>query len=92
MKNPPVAPTFKPDMDDTIRRWEAYWQGEILDRPLVWVTAPVEGFEAQPINGYRERVFGDIDEIIDKELYNASGTVWGGESFPGLWPSFGKNT
>ncbi|PKO20524.1 MAG: hypothetical protein CVU38_19635 [Chloroflexi bacterium HGW-Chloroflexi-1] len=89
--NNPVAPTFKPDMDDTIRRWEAYWQGEILDRPLICVTAPVEGFEARPIDGYRERVFGDIDEIIDKELYNASGTVWGGESFPGLWPSFGPD-
>ena len=88
----PVSQIFKPDMGDTILRWEAYWQGEILDRPLVWVTAPAEGFEVrQQTNGYRERVFGDIDEIIDKSLDSASRTVWGGESSPSFWPSFGPD-
>ena len=88
-RKPPAPLALKPDIEDTARRWEAYWAGEMLDRPIVWVTAPVEGFEWQPMNGYRERVFGDLDAIVEKALHNASGTIYGGESVPQFYPSFG---
>ncbi|HUT24880.1 MAG TPA: hypothetical protein VM492_11100 [Sumerlaeia bacterium] len=88
-KPPPLS--LKPDFDETARRWDAYWQGEIIDRPVIAVTAPVEGFEPRPVNGYRERLHGDIDELIDKTLHNASGAIYGGESLPQFWTSFGPD-
>lgn len=31
---------YKEQMAQTAERWEAFWAGEVLDRPLVCVTAP----------------------------------------------------
>jgi len=84
----PVAPlSLKPDLEDTARRWEAFWQGELIDRPVVWATAPVEKYPFQPYSGYRDRAEGDLDRIIEKALHNAAGTIYGGESVPQFYPS-----
>ncbi|MDQ1258177.1 MAG: hypothetical protein QG656_2786 [Candidatus Hydrogenedentes bacterium] len=86
---PPAPLVLKPNLEDTARRWEAYWAGDLIDRPMVWVTAPVPGFEYRPIDGYRERVYGDLDELVAKALHNAAGTIYGGESVPQFYASFG---
>jgi hypothetical protein len=81
----------KPDLAEAARRWEAYFAGEILDRPVVCVTAPLEGAEPVPGVTYRDRAFGDPDDIIGRQLRAAAGTFFGGEAIPTLWLSFGPD-
>jgi hypothetical protein len=39
-ESPAVVPlAFKPDLADAARRWQAYYAGDLIDRPLVVVTA-----------------------------------------------------
>jgi hypothetical protein len=87
----PAPLVFKPDLEDAARRWEAGFANEIIDRPVVCVTAPKP--EARPVAGsdYRERVFGDMDDIIDRALIAAEGTYWGGEAIPTFMASFGPD-
>jgi hypothetical protein len=62
---------------------------------VVCVTAPREGRESRAGAGtygginYRERVFGDLNRLIDRALEAAEVTYYGGEAVPHFWPSFG---
>jgi len=82
---------FKPDFADAARRWEAYWEGEILDRPLVLVTAPRDGVHAPDAPTYRDKVFGSIDDVIERNLAIAEATWFGGDAIPFFGPSFGPD-
>jgi hypothetical protein len=82
---------MKPDLDEAARRWDAFYNGQIIDRPLVWITAPKPGREPhRPIN-YRRRAMDDIDKVIDDELSNCEGVYWLGESVPAFYPSIGTD-
>ena len=86
----PVAPlAYKPDLEETNRRWEAYWAGEMIDRPIIWATVPRPGFEPLPHSDYRERTVGDLEAILARADHNAAGTLFGGESVPQFMTSFG---
>ena len=52
---------FKPDIVETNRRWEAYWQGKLLDRPVVICSTRMAGYTFLPDSSYRERAYGDLD-------------------------------
>lgn len=82
---------FKPDLEETAERWNAFYAGEIIDRPVVCVTAPREG--CKPVRGsdYYERVHGDMDDIIERAIAGAEAVFWGGESIPTFGPSFGPD-
>lgn len=85
------ASIYKPDMEDAVRRWEAYWNGEIIDRPLLLLTAPRRGEKIPVDTTYRDRVFGDIDEVIDRTLARAEKVYWGGDLIPAWCPTFGPD-
>jgi hypothetical protein len=90
MHDNPLA-TFKPDIDEAEQRWQAYYAGDIIDRPPVCVTAPLNDYgKAVPIS-YPEKVFGDISQLIKHVWQNAKTTFWGGESVPSFCPSFGPD-
>ena len=74
--------TCKPDLPEAARRWEAYFAGEMLDRPIVCVTAPKHGPLPPWEYRYRQKVFGDMDEIIDEALARAEATYYAGEAIP----------
>ncbi|MCY3023277.1 MAG: hypothetical protein NTW87_30230 [Planctomycetota bacterium] len=88
---PPRPLAFKPDLEDAARRWDAYFAGDIIDRPVVCVTAPKPGYKSVPGANYRERVCGDLYAIIDRALHNAEATYFGGEAVPSFWTSFGPD-
>lgn len=92
-KQKPMPLAFKPDADESAKRWEAFFAGEMMDRPIVCVTAPRNGAKQPfpPAPTYHDRVFGNIDEVIDRSLRIAESTFFGGESFPGFSPSFGPD-
>jgi hypothetical protein len=82
----PSPLTLKPDLPEAAQRWEAYFAGEMLDRPVVCVTAPRHG-PARPWGyGYRRRIFGDLDEVIEEALARAEATYYAGEAIPSFGP------
>jgi hypothetical protein len=87
----PAPLAFKPDVEEAARRWEAFYAGEIIDRPVVSVTAPRAGKTPAAGSNYHERVHGDLDDIIGRALITAEGTFYGGEAMPTFWLSFGPD-
>ena len=82
---------FKPDLDACTHRWQAFYAGEIIDRPPVCVTSPRSGYlKPIPIT-YHEKVFGDLDQVVEHGFRNAEATFWGGEAVPSFYPSFGPD-
>ena len=90
-KRKPAPLEFKPDIEEAAKRWDAFYAGEIIDRPLVTVTAPREGFKRPQFISYRDRAFGDIDDIIGRAIALAEATFYGGEAVPAFNPSFGPD-
>ena len=87
----PAPLLFKPDLEDAARRWEAFFAGDLLDRPIVCVTAPRPGHPMPDPVTYHDKVFGALDEIVERGLARAEATYWGGEAGPGFYPSFGPD-
>lgn len=89
----PAPLSLKPGFEDAAKRWEAYLAGEIIDRPLVCVSASKTGGAAAggPVRGstYYERVHGDMDAIIERALAAAEAVYYGGEMMPSFYFSFG---
>ncbi len=91
----PAPLAFKPDIEDAARRWDAFYAGDIIDRPIVCVTAPRDDppgtVSDARVRGYYERVHGDMDDIIRRSLVSAEATFYGGEAVPTFWTSFGPD-
>jgi hypothetical protein len=92
----PLSPTprpltLKPDLEDANCRWQAFYAGDLIDRPVICVTAPRQGPRPATTRGYHDKVFGDTDDVIDNALAHAEATFWGGEAIPAFFPSFGPD-
>jgi hypothetical protein len=87
----PALRTYKPDVEDAVRRWEAFYAGEIVDRPLVVMTPPRAGCTPPPRPTYQDRVFGDIDEVLARAEERAASTFWAGDAIPVFGPSMGPD-
>ncbi len=90
-KKKPYPLEFKPDLEEAAKRWDAYYAGDIIDRPVVCVTAPKEGIKGARGSDYYERVYGDMDDIIDRAIQSARATYYGGEAVPAFNISFGPD-
>lgn len=93
-RTPTVPLALKPDLAEAARRWDAYFAGEIIDRPIVCVTAPRQ--DAEPPEGpagtnYHDRVHLDLAEIARRQVRAVEGAYFGGEAIPSIWLSFGPD-
>jgi hypothetical protein len=82
---------YKEDYAEAAARWDAFWQGEITDRPVVSITVPDPAeinYAAYP-DHYYNRVYGDLDQLTDGVLRNASASLYLGEAIPSAFLSFG---
>lgn len=89
MKPAPLA--FKPDLEKAAARWNAFHAGELVDRPILSVTARRDDTTRHRPRSYRDNVFCDLDEVIGGALESAEATWWGGEAMPCFNPSFGPD-
>jgi len=82
---------YKPDFEEARRYWDAFWQGEIIDRPCVYVTAPKEGAPPPPSVPYPALIgsdYGAFARIFDTA---AACTWYGAEAIPNWTASFGPD-
>ena len=84
---------FKPDCDQVLRRFDAWWDCEILDRPLVSIEFP-KPLTAQkpPPRKYhlsiRDR-WMDTEYVVECADTRIQNTVYCADSLPVAWPNLG---
>lgn len=83
--------SLKPDFAAAAARWEAFWNGEMLDRPPVVITCPAEGAAGVPRPNYRQQAFGDLDQLVAQVDACMHSIYWGGDAMPQFSPSFGPD-
>jgi len=88
---PPAPLSLKPDLAEAARRWEAHYAGEIIDRPVLWATAPRDGRPPAPRPDYAAMVRDDIDGLVERILASAEALHWCGEAIPHFFLSFGPD-
>jgi hypothetical protein len=82
---------LKSDFDSVQKRWLAFWQHEIIDRPCCLVRAPkAEAIRRQP-PPYLAGAKGDLRSVALQVVAWAESIYWGGEAVPYYSPSFGPD-
>lgn len=85
---------FKEDWEMTQKRFDAFWEGEIIDRCCIAVTAPrnksleVEGAMVREAKDLHEKWL-DIDYRMGAFINECSNTYFGGEAYPNQWNNLG---
>ncbi len=77
----------------TRARFEAWWEGELLDRPIIQVTAPREPVAlASPPDDEQELLkwFTDPAQVVDRVQREVVETYYAGDAFPLVFPVSGS--
>jgi hypothetical protein len=82
---------FKPDFEEAQRRWLAFWEQELVDRPCCVVRAPKDGVEQVGGPPYMAGAREDFGPIIERVLASCACIYWAGEAIPAYTPSFGPD-
>lgn len=82
---------YKQDFERTRKYWRAFWEKEIIDRPLVCVIAPKK--DAVPVSKppYMDGWAGDYSSALQRFERWAGATYFGGEALPCFEPCFGPD-
>ncbi len=81
---------YKPDFEDARRHWEAFWQGEIIDRPCCRVLAPKRE-HSHPHPWGLQHPGMDLKAHLEAYDLWASGVYFGGDAVPFFFPNFGPD-
>lgn len=84
---------FKPDCETVLKRFDAWWERAILDRPLVSITLPrpVAERRSLPRNHHkslRDR-WMDTAYVVECAEVSLGNTLWYADSLPVAWPNLG---
>lgn len=87
---------YKEDWEQAQARLLAWWEGELVDRPCVQVTAPRAGYEDQyhsalcrPSSVTVQEWWTDIERVVERTARRIEATFYGGEAFPLFNPNLG---
>ncbi len=85
---------LKPDFEDVLNRYEAWWECEIIDRPLVCMTFPKQDSEKVPLPARKEysslrEKWMDAEYIIESAEASFRNRVHFADALPIAWPNLG---
>ena len=87
---------YKENWEMARKRMEAWWEGEIIDRAVIQVTAPRRDNDLKPDKKEEqetvqdlEKQFIDPDIVIPRKEKKIKNTYFGGEAFPMMLPTQG---
>jgi len=76
----------------SLGRNEAFWEGELEECALMWVTAPKAGPGQPPGEPDREEeIWTDVDYVIASAEYQLAGTYYAGDALPVYNPWLGPD-
>ena len=87
---------YKPDFDRAKKYWSAFWQKEIIDRPIVVVRSPKKDMQyifpkiSSPYN-YTRSLDGCIEKVFEDYEAMAERMYFGGEAIPFIDVGFGPD-
>lgn len=76
---------MRDDWEQVRSRYEAWWEGEMLDRPLVRITAPVGGAPLPPAPREQAALFDWLTEpqkVLPRLEARLAATCYAGDAFP----------
>jgi hypothetical protein len=87
---------YKPDWEAAQKRIVAWWEGEIVDRPCLQVTARCPAADCEdawtrPSDVSLETWWTDVDYVVERMAAQVRATYWGGEAFPLFRPNIGPD-
>lgn len=87
----PYSLVHKPDFSRAVQYWNAFWNGEMLDRPCTVISAPKKETEPVPAPLYMEGYEGNYGEAAEKFDRWASTVAFLGECMPVFNLTFGPD-
>ncbi len=82
---------YKPDFEEAARRWQAFWAGELLDRPPAVIKVRRPGSPERPSIPQIVGLDGDFIGPLDTFEAWAETVYFAGEALPCFVPSFGPD-
>ncbi|MEI8063597.1 MAG: hypothetical protein WCH84_05995 [Verrucomicrobiota bacterium] len=82
---------FKPDFALTASRFEAWWHGEVIDRPPVTLSVKEKRTDCGPISRHatlRERWL-DVEFVVNSAIATMEATTYLGDALPVFCPNIG---
>ena len=84
---------LKPDFEEVCARYEAWWDCEILDRPLVSITYPKPDKHQRPLpdkvhNSWREQWL-DTDFVVERAVAAINNQIHYADTLPVVFPNLG---
>jgi hypothetical protein len=82
---------YKPDAAQACARMAAWWEGAILDRATIHLTAPKPTPQPLPTQAYpsEEARWLDVEGVVARADRQAANTYWAGDALPMFWPNLG---
>ncbi len=83
--------SLKPDYEISKKRYDAFWHGEIIDRPPVNIVFPKENPKPVPTKSYasEEERWLDVDFRAEATAISLSNYEYYADSLPIAWPNLG---
>ena len=81
---------YKPDFERVKEYWRAFWEKEVIDRPLISVTSPKNNVE-QKMPRYLAGIDGDYIGALKQYEAHAATTYFGGEAIPSFEITLGPD-
>lgn len=81
---------YKNDLDRAKTYWKAFWQKELIDRPTVCVTAPLnsaprkKAYDSSPRHSYQTCMSGQYEANLEAFEEAVASTYYGGEAIPSM--------
>ena len=82
---------YKPDAAQSCARMEAWWEGQIIDRPAILLTAPKPNPRPLPQKQHAtlRDWWMDVEYVVECGAITAENTYWAGDGLPMFWPNLG---
>ncbi|KPJ63100.1 MAG: hypothetical protein AMS15_01740 [Planctomycetes bacterium DG_23] len=82
------------DLEKIRKRFDAFWEREIIDRPLISIKAPRKDSKESPlpIPDTLEKRWTDLDYILNKMRFSLENTLFLGDAIPFYMPNIGPDS
>jgi len=82
------------DFETIKQRFDAFWKREVLDRPLIHITAPKDKQKKSkfPVPESIEERWTNIEYVLNKMELHLENTVFLGDAVPWYWPNIGPDS
>lgn len=86
---------YKPDFEQVSQRYEAWWDGEIVDRPLVSIYCPKPADACVPVPDKARALWAeqwlDVEYQVDRAAAEAANWAYYGDALPVKFPNLGPS-